>query len=927
MIRVAAPAWIAFAVLVATTHAASAQNAGEVAVPRVTVTGSRIQTETEAEAALVVVTREELNRAGADSLGAILQTLPHNTGAPANTNVNNSGDGSVRIGLRGLGPQRTLVLLNGRRLPNSGVGADSSVDLNSIPLSMVERVEVLTMGRSAVYGAEAIGGVVNVITRSAFTGIETGAQLSRSVRGDGDIARAQALVGGELTAGNWMLGADYVHQRGVSMADRAYSAQPITFASTDGERVPAGSPAIANGRFIIGPENALGLDPGRYTRVPGGSGRSAEDWRPVRADDVFNYAPYNLLQTPNERGSLWLAGTLSPREGVELFGEGLLSRRESAQRLAPAPYMLPLNAAPELPDGTRYIPASNYYNPFGTDVFVGTRRLAELDERGYSEHVTLWRALVGARGRIGEWNWEGTVSTAQSSAVTRESGLPIAERFIAGLGPSGPDSTGKIVCGTPDAATGIVPQAAVIAGCVPINLFGGAGTITPDQLAYMTSALRDHGTNAQRIATLQFEGPWGRLPTGPIDWAFGTELRRESGAYRYDPQREGGAVGEGLVADIPGGSFKAWEGYAEMRAPMIREDSKLGQLDAALGARLSDFDVFGTRTTWHAGLHWASSASWSMHVDYSSVFRAPAIDELYQSQVVTASLSPPDPCGDSPTPEQQRHCAANGVPGGRYTQIEDDVSLMHQGGNTALGPEQGYSFAAGIAFRSTGRLAWHASADYFHTRLDDFIEQGDPEAIANECANHGTPLACAKIERFHDGSLRLIDIRRSNLGRVTVQGADFAGSVDLPTRAGRFSVQALVSALGRYDAQVFEGSETLPKAGRGNGGLILPKWRALGGATWTRDGWSARYTLQWIGSYTDCSTTLDNTLYCDAVPSVTYHDVEASYSWPALQVHAGISNLTDREPPYLNAIGNTSPATYRLLGRLYFFRIGYSPGR
>jgi iron complex outermembrane receptor protein len=316
-----------------------------------------------------------------------------------------------------------------------------------------------------------------------------------------------------------------------------------------------------------------------------------------------------------------------------------------------------------------------------------------------------------------------------------------------------------------------------------------------------------------------------------------------------------------------------------------------------------------------------------MHADYSSVFRAPALDELYQSQVVAAFLSPPDPCGNSPTPAQQQHCTANGVPGGSYAQIEDDVSLMHQGGNTALGPERGYSFDAGIAFRSTGRVAWHASADYFHTRLNDFIEQGDAEGIANECANYGTLLACAKIERFPDGSLRVIDIRRSNLGRVIVQGTDFAGGVDIPTRAGRFGVQALVSALSKYDTQVFEGSETLPRAGRGNAGLILPKWRGLGAVTWSRDAWSARYTLQWIGSYTDCSTTLDNTIYCDRVPAVTYHDIEAAYRWPALQVQAGISNVTDRDPPYLNAIGNTNPATYRLLGRMYFLRIGYSPAR
>ena len=274
----------------------------------VVVTGSRIRSEAGATTGPVtVLTKEQLTRGGNDSLGKVLQTLPYNTGSPDNTNVNTGGDGSTRIDLRGLEPQRTLTLLNGRRLPNGGIGADASVDIDSLPLSMVERVEVLTTGASAVYGADAIGGVVNVITRSNFKGVELGLQRSEAERGDGTITRAQALIGGDIGQGSWMFGADYVDQKGVSLAAREYSAIPLAVASADGARVATGSQFIPDGIFEVPDGNALGLPPGDYTRVPGATGQTASDWRPY-ADERFNYAPYAYLQTPNERGSLWLLG-------------------------------------------------------------------------------------------------------------------------------------------------------------------------------------------------------------------------------------------------------------------------------------------------------------------------------------------------------------------------------------------------------------------------------------------------------------------------------------------------------------------------------------------------------------------------------------------------------------------------------------------
>jgi len=177
--------------------------------------------------------------------------------------------------------------------------------------------------------------------------------------------------------------------------------------------------------------------------------------------------------------------------------------------------MVASNAAPMLPDGTPYVPATNYYNPFGIDITLGGRRLVELGPRGFAQRVDTWRALAGVRGEVGGWHWEVFGRQHRTPMpLTRESGTAIAGRVAAGVDASGPDSTGRIVCGLPDPLTGIVPTNAVIDDCVPINLFGGAGTITQDQVDFMSGPRRDNGHNSQRLANAQIAGPWGRLPGG-----------------------------------------------------------------------------------------------------------------------------------------------------------------------------------------------------------------------------------------------------------------------------------------------------------------------------------------------------------------------------------------------------------------------------
>jgi iron complex outermembrane receptor protein len=890
----------------------------------VVVTGSRLALGA-AAAALPLTTLDsaDLARGGRDSLGEILQSLPQNTGSPLNTNVNNGGDGSVRLSLRGLSPERTLVLLNGHRFPNGGLGGDAAVDLTSIPLSLVERVEVLNAGATAIYGADAVAGVVNLITRRPAPGFAGELRQARTDRGDGNVTTAQLAGGLGTGEGAWTLGLDYVRQDGVLQSRREYSAIPLEYASTAGTRGPNLSPATGDGLFFPRPGNVLGLTPFiPVTHVGDVGSRAADNYAPfVLPRDGFNYAPYNWLQTPNERGGAWLLGA-QPLGAAEFYFEGLWQRRTSSQKLAPSPLRITPGQVPVLPDGNSGIPADNWYNPFGVAVRRGARRLVEADDRGFAQRVDLWRTLAGLRGDRGAWHWDVSVSFARAHGRSTESGAIPNDRVIAALGPSGPDASGRIVCGRRDPATGRVPDAAVIPGCVPLDLFGGAGSITPEQIDYLQVPLRDGGLDEQRLVEATVSGSAGRLPAGDVQWALGAEYRRESGRYVFDPFRRSGLVGD-VGSDIPGGQFSTRELYVESRLPLLAS-AGLGRIGATFGARHLDYTSFGSGTPWQLALDWALPRAWSVRAGYGQVLRAPSLAELYSSRFADYTDSLVDPCS-APTPVQRTNCAANGVPGGSYVRDPDQLTQVVSGGNPALRPERGSSANVGLAWRDERTSL---SLDAFRVDVGGYVETLDPQAIVYECANRGTAAACAAISRLPDGTLDSIAALPRNFGRIVTEGLDHAGRVRLDAGGGAVALRWSVSWVSRFDLQAFDGGPVQRGAGRYFlGQYALPRWRATASADWSRGPWRASWGAQYVGRFGTCTPVGTNDppdQYCYTVGSALYHDLDAAYRLrDGLTVRAGVQNVGNVSPPFLSGGGaNTDPASYRLVGRRYFLAIG-----
>ncbi len=881
-------------------------------------------------APVTVLDRRDLERGGANSIGRVLQALPLTTGSPPNTNLNVSGaaerylgpgagDGSVRVELHGLA---SAVLLNGRRLPNVGLGADASVDLNTLPLSFIERVEVLASGASAIYGADAVGGVVNIVTRQDNHGVELGASRTITGHGDGEIITGQAAVGFDLLGGAWSVGVDYTKADGVTLDRRGYSARPLAILDTNETVGPIGLHSTPDGVFDVPVGNALGLAPGTYTRVAGATGQSAAAYRPfVRASDSFNTAPFNYSQTPNERTSLWLLGSRPLGESKNFFMEGLVHQRNSEQQ-----------AAPEVTYGYTGISADNYYNPFAVDLFGAARRFVEAGERSVSEDVELLRVLIGLEGPVGRWTWKFALGSTKSEAATVESGFFSMPRLGLAFGPSGQDDSGRIVCGQPDRASGRVPTTSIIPGCVPLNVFGGSGSITREQLDYVSPRpMTNTGTNEQRTAELVLSGPGGRVLGRDLLWVLGADYRRDAGKLALDPLHALEFWGFDIPATTShvGGHYDAKELFAEMQLPLLHDQRWAREIALNLAVRWSDYSSFDQNTSWQAGLRWQPTEELTLRANYAEVFRVPTFVELYDRRLLHEGYWDVDPCGNDPTPPQQVNCAANGVPGGAYVQGGEGF-IVPYGGNPDLEPETGHSFGAGLIYTPAWANGFSASIDLFQVELTDYITQAFPHEVLFQCAEHGTRELCDDIRRFPDGSISQVSTFNENSGGLDVRGVDIAIEWPLATRLGEVNSRLLATYLDRWDVQPFRDGEVHSYAGNFDAGA-RPHWRASGHLDWRYGPWMAGYAAEYIGSYTEVVWPLPEEFgfpfdpYNRQVEAVLYHDIDARFEFDTgVTVRAAITNITDEDPPYVNIPpANTDPATYRLLGRSYFLELRY----
>lgn len=907
----------------------------------IVVTGSAIERKNVTTTApLAMIGRKDLESTGVATIDKVLQNLPAQSNG-INAQTNNGGDGSSRVDLRGLGSNRTLTLVNGRRMVPGGVGADSSVDINTIPMAVIERIEVLKDGASALYGSDAIGGVVNIITRTDLNGSEASVYTGSSTRGDGLEYDVSVATGVTSKRGNVLFSAGYQKREPVYAGDRGFASVDRDYDYEAKESVDVGSPSAPGGRINTSlidsdgdgqpddPVNLCGLDetgaPHQFCRRQGG------DLVPfVSPRDLYNYQPENYLFTPSERYNVFSTGTYKITENVRAFFEGSFINRKSDQRLAPEPFG---SAAP--------ISSQSVYNPYGVTFLGYNRRLSEFGPRRSLQDIDTFRVVAGVDGELPEstgldnWKWELSFNFGRTSATQVTEGNLILSRLTNALGPSFLDSDGIARCGTPNAP---------IDGCVPMNILAGAdaNAITPEMIKYVTFTGVSRGYNRQQTLLGSahgrlFKTPWG----GDVALAFGADYRREGGGFTPDPLTStGDTTGNGT--EPTDGGYDVKEGFAEISAVPVVGKGLAQWIELNLAARAFDYDTFGSGVTWKAGTLLRTLGGFALRGTYSTAFRAPNVAELFSGQA-DSFLPAVDPCDTLPPgaktpitldPEVAARCQRDGVPANAKFNTSQQRSLV--GGNPELQEETAKVLTAGIVFEPPAVKGLAFTVDYFNIDIDQAIQSLGPQVILTNCYVRNQPEYCALIERdpLQGGAIDSIDNITKNVGGTATSGVDFSVAYDRSYSFGRLRHSLEGTYLNNFD--IDNTVQTLKAKGNFDFG-VFPTLKTNFTTTWAKDGMTAGFNVRYVSSYDECADANCNGLEAEddmtretftrTVDANVTADVFAGYSLKSkagvTSLSVGVNNLMDQDPPviYSGFSADSDPGSYDYMGRFVYARL------
>lgn len=944
--------------LAITAPVATAAEEGEEA-ERMVVTGSRIKrVDIEGANPVTVVGREDILESGMTNVGELLQRLPEVTGSPLNTTVNNGGNGAVTLDIRGLG--RTLVLVNGRRTPDGG-------DFQTIPAGMIERVEIYKDGASAVYGSDAMAGVVNIITRKDFTGAQAQIQVSDSFEATSGQSRQISLIfGAESEKGHFVAGIDRSIQESILQSQTPWNFMHNSYYVIDpknylengwdaGVNVSGfGSSRIPNGNFNL-PANspiraALGCPSVTYDPTLGPT-TAASSYRCYNGDwsdpnnDSYNYAPVNFLQTPYERTNVFVEAGYDINDSHRLYSEFRVNKRTSSQKLAPTPFdtgsdpgylVNVVDAAGNVVGTANGISAQNYYNPFGEDVVRLRRRMLEAD-RIFSQDITQYQYVLGVTGELSDaWEYDLSYNRGSRSRIDHDGGQYSGSRLASALGPSGLDSSGNIVCGTPN-GSGVVADADIIPRCVPLNVFGGEGTVTPEMLKYISATLVDSSKSDLTIWNGVVSGDLFDMPAGTVGAAFGFEHRTVSSDFTPDSAKAQGEVTGNKSAPV-GGTYSNTSYFAEVNLPLLSDAPAAKLLELNVGARYDDYSTGFSNTSTQLGFRWQPIDGLLVRGTRATNFRGPGIGELYSPQQ-DGFPQAEDPCRSANwanlSSTQQANCQADGVPAGGWNQTDTQL-LTKSGGNPNLLPEEGDSYTFGVAWSPGFLDGFTVTADYWNIEIDNVISSLSASSLLAKCADFGE---CSAINRNFDGSVKNIVATTQNLGKRDAKGIDLNLEYGFSNDIGNWNFNLLFSRLLQRDEYETMASEPWEVAGTYDDktvGGAYPKTKAAFTAGLKLTDWSFNYTANYVGAMdanfgffgksgvVACTGSTAANPTCFTVDAQLYHDLATTYNTDfGTSVSFGITNIADKAPPFIDTAFNasTDPSTYRLFGRSYFLRL------
>ena len=927
-------------------------------VEEVIVTGSKIKKVDifDSSKPLEVVDAAQIEATGLNNIGDVLQNLTSSdgTGIRPVTTATNGGDGSNEISLRNLGAGRTLVLVDGRRWVTD---AGNRVDMQTIPASIIQRVEILKDGASSIYGSDAVAGVINIITKKDFEGFEMratsgeyeagyGAQNSVSLTfgSSGErsknvfnisIADQEEIMAGEIPRANQpYYGCTNVPNSGTGAPNTPTNLGPSPEQNSGyGNFAPAnsficGSSYPAYGRYFDAPN-------GKGALIPGQAGTQLDHFQPWTNAVRYNYAPVNHVQNPIDRVGVYQYSDFDFADDLRGYVQFVYSKSKRVNQLAQVPMTATRSAGPQwqLNNG-RFATKDGYFNVLGGDTSFGFRSIA-IGPRIYEYDYDVYGIRAGLEGNFEldgkTYFWSAGTQVNDARYDSKLYNFVDLVHLSNAVGPSFRDSaTQELKCGTPDN---------VIAGCVPFNIFGGpdlglgAGVITQAEYDAMVNYVGYDGAAVRAMDSDNFwfevSGPMFEMPAGMAYFAFGIENRSMGYSDTPDALVSSGGSSTNYREPTQGG-IKSEEMFVELNFPLLEGVVGAQELELTISARSSEYTSSGfvgssvvgrdpgEPTTSEIGIRWKPIDDVLVRATFGETFRAPSVDDLYSGggESFPQAL---DPCNTDQFAGQdaatQANCLAAGVPAGGIEQPTTQLRAF-VGGNPNLLPEEGENQTFGVVYTPSQVEGLRLSVDFWEIELENILTSIGAQSVLNRCyidgPNQDTGF-CSFITRNAAGGLQTVRTSEVNSALNNVSGVDFVAAYD-------FDVDGYGSFTTAFDMVYYTKDEFAQTAGSTPSesfgyyeGAADFRWRANATVLWfyedftttvnfrfLDDNWEDCW-LQFYFSEADnppCSHPDKGSYGYHEVKADPYVDLNVDYNYSDnLSFSIGARNLLGQEPP------------------------------
>lgn len=906
-------------------------------VEAVVVTGSRIaRQDFVANSPVATVTAETIEATGSLRTEEILNTLPQVVpGFSAASN--NPSDGTSTVDLRGLGPQRTLVLVNGRRT-TPATKAFSSTDLNTIPSGLIERVEVVTGGASAVYGSDALAGVVNFILKKDFEGFEIGTQYGISERGDGEQFDFNILAGANTGDGKGNVTAYlsyYDRNRVLPDDERPWSLLATSNGSGTGRARfdnVAVNPFTAINNGCGGTSDSITfLREGVTGPLAGNTGiRGYCGGNIATVSDRYNFAPVNNLMSPAERLTLNVLGRYDITDVLEASFEAFYVDNRNGGQLAPTPATnVVIEADNPFILASAPLSAAVAGRPDPTASLFFRRRMEEVGARQQDHSNKLYQFNFGLNADLGDWKAETYVSYGRTEFTDITRNDVSKSRLYASQSGTTTSCAAAVLALLPD--------------CVPINLFGYQN-ITEEQAAFIRLNFTDQTVFERYTIAGNVAGPLFKLPAGDLSVALGFEYREDSFGYTPDAAHASGDIfGFNQEVGVTGG-YNVGEIYAEALVPLVADVAGVQYLGLELGARWSDYSSVGSVVSYKAGVEYEPFDGLRFRGMYQRASRAPNVFELFQA-------------GDQGFPPYGDPCATNFAAGEPLEPITDATLLalctaqlgfnpnvgngwaqpnaQVEGfffGNPNLNEETSDTYTIGLVWQPSFVPGLNVTLDYYNIKVEDYIGSinGGAQGTIDACYASGDftspecvdPRVGTLVYRDATGELK-VRVPLGNVSELQTSGVDLSVSygVDMAWTGGGFwgeklDAKLLLTYLESYE---LDGVEYSGSTGAYNISGTFPEWKAS-----LQLGYDVGpVRVSYIGTYLhdmQNQTQVFGVARPD-IDAVWYHDVQGRWNVnDTVEVFGGVKNLADTEPTRYDFApdGNTDPNSYDVIGRYFY---------